>query len=172
MPEAEHLYALVGGGRDLGEQRAVARHQEDHVGAVAASLERRSHRGERILALLELAGEEDDRLLAADAQLRSHVVARMAVGGLGHARHDRPQPSVRGKILEQRGQLVVLLPGRADRGRGGAHDALQAVEDEHGRGGPVELRELLPDRVQALHRAGVVVFVVTGDQALGQPVQT
>jgi hypothetical protein len=47
--------------------------------------------------------------------------------------------------------------------------ALEPVDEEAGRGGKVEPRQLLLDQVQALHRTAVIVLVMADDQPLGLP---
>ena len=44
--------------------------------------------------------------------------------------------------------------------------ALETIDDEGRRGGEIEFGKLLLDRVEALHRAAVVVLVVADDQTL------
>ncbi|OGI51666.1 MAG: hypothetical protein A3A87_00315 [Candidatus Muproteobacteria bacterium RIFCSPLOWO2_01_FULL_60_18] len=50
--------------------------------------------------------------------------------------------------------------------------ALESVDREHRRPGEIERRELLGDGIEPLHRATVVVLVVTDDQFLGQSLET
>ena len=120
LAEAEHPDALAGPGGDLLRERALAGDQEDDRGTLRPRRLGGSDRPERILALLELGREQHRHVGLAESERVAEVRPPRGRGRrrqrhpVGH--HDEAVVEVGG---QRRRQILVLVPGDADRARGG-----------------------------------------------------